>query len=121
MTNFLQKKFFSEGALELALQNTSCWFVLLLLGLNISMAEGEEGNWEQLWLPAMLDAYFTKLFVGLTTFSMRKIFYEETPLDMRSKWICRLNYFSSTYRQSHFLIWKIGMLLPILPIYDFFT
>lgn len=50
-------------------KSTSCWFVLLLLGLNISMAEGEEGNWQKLWLPAMLNGYFTKLLVGLTCFS----------------------------------------------------
>lgn len=66
MTNYLEKSFLLRGLQSWLYKSTSCLFVLLLLSLNISIAEGEEGNWQQLWLPAMLDAYFTKLVVGLT-------------------------------------------------------
>lgn len=66
MTNYLEKSFLLRELQSWLYKSASCLFVLLLLSLNISIAEGEEGSWQQLWLPAMLDAYFTKLVVGLT-------------------------------------------------------
>lgn len=40
---YLEKRFLLKGPQGWLYESASCWFVLLL-GLNISMAEGEEGN-----------------------------------------------------------------------------